>query len=774
MRPARERPVKSNLEGNLNINTMLSDDKSAAFLPCLTTARKPVATNSETSLGVIDTIPFSTSTTATVPAGGYFSGMISPSNDRDLIKIEVVAGQTYTVTLRGIGIDPLDDPFMVLYNNLGQPIIQDDDGGAGTSSLINFTATSTGTYYIAAQSYASSSQPAQGGAYRVDFRQMPTADSVIDSLSTTATVTVGETLFGFTETSADRDMYRVELVAGQMYKVEVAGGFDGYGPANRELDTRLALYDSGGNLVAYNDDVSGSDWSSVLSYYVEEGGTYYVRVLPYSGAIGGYTLDVTNLNIDLTANPLDAIDWGTTLASNHVTVYFARAGETFGGSTSSGWTEYEIAQAMVALEQYENISGLTFSITDASQNATFRLVTLEDAAFLGRMGPPETTNAGVGEFVLTGFGWDSDAPTVGTSDPDNGGLEQGGFGFITLIHEFGHGMGLAHPHDGGGSSSVMEGVVGPFYSFGVFNLNQGIYTTMSYNDGWQTHPDALFGNAQLGAAYGYQGTMSAFDIALLQQKYGANLNFAAGDTVYVLPTENEAGTFWTTIWDAGGIDSIVHNGTDRAIIDLTAATLDYSPTGGGVASFVDGVFGGYTIANGVVIENAQGGSGNDVIIGNSAGNRLSGGAGDDVISGGGGFDYLTGGAGKDRFAVDITGSGEITKRGTLAVDVITDFQRGMDLIDLSGLDANANLDGDQAFTFRGTNANKNAGDLTYKVYENINGAEKALGLELDGISGKGAAGPVTILFGNVDGGSPDFAMVLMGVNVLTNSDFYAL
>jgi Ca2+-binding RTX toxin-like protein len=268
--------------------------------------------------------------------------------------------------------------------------------------------------------------------------------------------------------------------------------------------------------------------------------------------------------------------------------------------------------------------------------------------------------------------------------------------------------------------------------------------------------------------------MSAFDIALLQQKYGANLNFAAGDTVYVLPTENEAGTFWTTIWDAGGIDSIVHNGTDRAIIDLTAATLDYSPTGGGVASFVDGVFGGYTIANGVVIENAQGGSGNDVIIGNSAGNRLSGGAGDDVISGGGGFDYLTGGAGKDRFAVDITGSGEITKRGTLAVDVITDFQRGMDLIDLSGLDANANLDGDQAFTFRGTNANKNAGDLTYKVYENINGAEKALGLELDGISGKGAAGPVTILFGNVDGGSPDFAMVLMGVNVLTNSDFYAL
>ena len=55
-----------------------------------------------------------------------------------------------------------------------------------------------------------------------------------------------------------------------------------------------------------------------------------------------------------------------------------------------------------------------------------------------------------------------------------------------------------------------------------------------------------------------------------------------------------------------------------ARIDLTAATLDYSPTGAGVVSYAQGIFGGYTIANGVVIENAAGSSGNDVLIGNDA------------------------------------------------------------------------------------------------------------------------------------------------------------
>ena len=84
------------------------------------------------------------------------------------------------------------------------------------------------------------------------------------------------------------------------------------------------------------------------------------------------------------------------------------------------------------------------------------------------------------------------------------------------------------------------------------------------------------------------------------------------------------------------------------------------------------VKGGYTIANGVVIENATGGSGNDVLIGNAAANVLTGNAGNDTLLGREGKDFLSGGAGADKFVFS-----------DLSKDTILDFDSGVDTIDLS-------------------------------------------------------------------------------------------
>lgn len=67
----------------------------------------------------------------------------------------------------------------------------------------------------------------------------------------------------------------------------------------------------------------------------------------------------------------------------------------------------------------------------------------------------------------------------------------------------------------------------------------------------------------------------------------------------------------------------------------------------GFLSRINGIYGGITIANGVIIENASGGSGNDTIYGNSSSNRLDGGNGNDKIYGGEGGDTIIGGAGND-------------------------------------------------------------------------------------------------------------------------------
>ncbi len=76
----------------------------------------------------------------------------------------------------------------------------------------------------------------------------------------------------------------------------------------------------------------------------------------------------------------------------------------------------------------------------------------------------------------------------------------------------GHGLGLAHPHDNGGGSEIMEGVLHEFGSFGTYLMDQGVFTVMSYNDGWSLKPDG----GVVTATAGNEGTPGPLDIALVQ------------------------------------------------------------------------------------------------------------------------------------------------------------------------------------------------------------------------------------------------------------------
>ena len=212
---------------------------------------------------------------------------------------------------------------------------------------------------------------------------------------------------------------------------------------------------------------------------------------------------------------------------------------------------------------------------------------------MGYFNPPGETNAGVGVFWRDGFGWDEDGPSVDTANRENGGLEEGGYAFYTLVHEFGHGMGLSHPHDNGGGSTVLPGVFGAFDSYGAYDLNQASTpscpTIRAGRSTRPTTPTACRGYVDGPGVYlqvdeGTNGSLSALDVAMLQEKYGANMTANGGDDVYVLPAANGGDAFFTTIWDTGGVDSIVHNGTQGSIIDLPAATINFTATGGGIIS----------------------------------------------------------------------------------------------------------------------------------------------------------------------------------------------
>lgn len=730
-------------------------------------------------------------------------GSLDGSEFGDLIGLTLTAGTTYSFAMRPTASGGIEDPMLGIFDSGFNLLSLDDDGGAGRSALLTFTPTTSGTYYLFATSFLiqDSGDPADDvGDYTIDFWTADPATDAPGSLADAVEIQEGETTFGHIASPTDVDVYAIDLTQGQFYTFSYSGGVatsGEFGEPGGSVAT-VELLDANGNVIASN-----VNFESGVGFFAQNGGSYYVRLTSFQNTTGGYTLDVSSVN-PANEDPLESLIWDSAANAPFVDtngdgvgdtayVYFAAAGENFGvtqgepGSTaplvSLGWNAYEIGQVMLALEQYEHILGVNYEVTTDVSQATFRLITTNQEPYGARFFPQDPAYGswqGIGVFNKDSGGWGAFPQS----------LEEGGFSFSVILHEFGHGHGLAHPHDNGGGSDIMLGVTAAQNSYGIYNLNQGVYTVMSYNEAWDFHPDGPSSFTIAGIDNGWS-TLGAFDIAALQQRYGVH-DYNTGDNVYAL-SDSVNDAWYQTIWDSGGVDTISYGGTLNAQIDLTAATLDYSPTGGGVISFLHNdpltappsaeIKGGYTIANGVVIENATGGSGNDILIGNSANNVLTGnngndallgrggndillgGAGVDNVTGGDGLDVATLGAGDDVFVAEVGATEMATKLGTMSVDIITDFDSaGNDLIDLSNID--------QLFTFRGTNSNKNDGDLTYKTYESINGAENALGFDIDGQPGaSGVSGPVTVVLGNVDGGAPDFAIVLLGTANVAADDF---
>ena len=259
--------------------------------------------------------------------------------------------------------------------------------------------------------------------------------------------------------------------------------------------------------------------------------------------------------------------------------------------------------------------------------------------------------------------------------------ERGGGEYLAgvILHEIGHGLGLLHSHrEETGEPALL--------SLGAA-LDNARYTVMSYKP------------SSWGDEYGHPVSMMALDLAVLHTLYGAEAQ-AVGDSTYTLTSPRQAdldlsegdvtiGRAYYAIWDTGGTDTIVMGGAGGAVINLNAATLDRDRvaadaapsiaavvntqafatlsmalqaeiadpdyhaggffsrvlTGQGATRY--GIDGGFSIADGAVIENATGGAGDDLLIGNEVANVLRGDRGDDTLVGGGGDDTLDGGGGTD-------------------------------------------------------------------------------------------------------------------------------
>jgi Ca2+-binding RTX toxin-like protein len=164
---------------------------------------------------------------------------------------------------------------------------------------------------------------------------------------------------------------------------------------------------------------------------------------------------------------------------------------------------------------------------------------------------------------------------------------------------------------------------------------------------------------------------------------------------------------------------------------------------GGGNDLVSGGNGADTLAGGMGDDTLQGDAEADRLGGDAGSDSLSAGLGADTLEGGAGADTLSGGAGSDVFLFRAADLG--------ATDRILDFSRSEgDKINLSPIDANTSLAGDQRFTFVGSNAfTKTAGELR-AVVSNGN----------------------TTLMGDTNGdGLADFQLVMVGNGTMQAADF---
>ncbi|MEQ1714885.1 MAG: calcium-binding protein [Hyphomicrobium sp.] len=133
----------------------------------------------------------------------------------------------------------------------------------------------------------------------------------------------------------------------------------------------------------------------------------------------------------------------------------------------------------------------------------------------------------------------------------------------------------------------------------------------------------------------------------------------------------------------GGVDFLLGGDGNDTLLGFDGLNTDVGPRGPGLD------------------DRLYGQGGNDTLMGDAGSDWLDGGIGDDTMNGGRGLDTLIGGGGNDK----MTGGRDAdtfifnSKADMPRADRITDFQHGVDKIDLSRIDANPNVAGNQAFAF---------------------------------------------------------------------------
>ncbi|MCI0431070.1 MAG: M10 family metallopeptidase C-terminal domain-containing protein, partial [Rhodospirillales bacterium] len=298
------------------------------------------------------------------------------------------------------------------------------------------------------------------------------------------------------------------------------------------------------------------------------------------------------------------------------TLTFSFYNTEFGSWASAGTTALKSA-----LHSWSNVANINFAQLSASGtffNAAADMALIPfgnfDASAVGFFPDPEIADQFLADNGLTRAEYPNPEGDIlfNVDELAFAFVKPGQLGYLIALHEIGHTLGLKHPHDDGANLRPT------FTDLGIEEFDSNSWTVMSFNT------ITNFFDA------GQAATPMPFDILAIQEIYGPNLSFHAGNDTYLLKQD----FIVKTVWDAGGVDTFSAAGLpEGATINLNEGSFSSH-----------GLLSSTAIAFNVTIENAIGSSFADTLIGNGGSNLLDGKAGADAMSGG---------AGDDIYVVDV-------------------------------------------------------------------------------------------------------------------------
>jgi len=584
-----------------------------------------------------DTIAGDTSTAALLTAAMPQASVIDSAGDQDWFRLNLTAGYRYDFALNAAAGSSLNSNMRLL--DAAGAVIAENDDSIGLNSRITFSATSSGTYYVSAQGSGGSM-----GGYTLAMAQTAPVDAIAGSTATTATLNPTAAQTSVIDLAGDQDWFRLNLTAGYRYEFAMDA------TAGSTLDTYMRLLNSSGVQLAYNDDAVGLN--SRISFTASTSGIYYLSAQGFGDTVGGYRLAMTQ------AAPLDLIAGNTsttaTLSPNAAQV------STIDLAGDQDWFRINLT----AGSRYDFALNAS---TGSPLNAYMRLLDANGALLMAN-------DDAVGLNSRLSF----TATASGTY----------------YVSAQGSGSSI-----GAYSLSVAQTVLADTIASNT-STTATLTTASARSSVVDTAGDQDWFRLNLTAGYRYDFTMDATSGSTLDPYMrllnSSGLQIAYNDDAEGLNSRlsfivTSGGTFYLSAQGYGTT-------TGGYSLSMTQTLANMTLTGTAANDLLNGAGGNDTISGLAGNDVLAGFAGMDVLDGGLGNDQLNGGNGNDILIGGAGRDEMTGGVGADLFRFLAVSDSAVGGNR----DLIRDFSRVQgDRIDLSGIDANANLAGDQAFTFIG-------------------------------------------------------------------------